>query len=777
MKLTTIRARVALALANVAEKIALPGILKRAPRTLSGVDDSRGWFSLFSSSRHIGFQTNTQVESHDSLLAQTTIFACITQISQDIGKLRAKLIEMVEGGIWNEVSSPAFSPVLRKPNHYQTWQRFVEQWLLSLLTRGNVYILKVRDARRVVVAMYVLDPTLVRPLVADNGDVFYSIQQDDLSRVFEAFDGPTALPASEIIHDRVNCLFHPLVGVSPLFASALSASKALKADTNATRFFANQSQPGGVLSGPGEISDPTAARLKAYFEDNFSGDNAGKLAVLGDGLKFEKLRESSVDSQLVEQLKMSAEQIAAAFKVPAYLVGAAPVPPNNNVESLRLDYYGRCLQAYIEGIENALDDGLALGKMSDGRTLGIELDLDGLLRMDTAALTQALKDQVTAGIISPNEARRRLNLPPVKGGDSPMAQQQQFSLAALAERDANKPFSKPTAPPDATPAAGVARQFVVPRATEPVRDGEMWRVSRVVEGQIRTKHFADAADAKSWSDEAAEDGSGVVIDGLSLADVKVIIDAAVEKAIASAKESIPTSKDGSAGASAYELAISRGFEGSLDRWLDSLKGERGERGEKGDTGDVGPRGPEGQDGRDGRDGQQGEPGRDAFQIEVLNGLDERLRYSRGTIAAFRGGLVRAAMQTLPLKSVDGDLSRAGWQTVCNGVHKDEQAIEDEGRLIRRVVELTDGSKSHSSHRMQSLIYRGVWKSGQAGAKTGDAFTYGSAIWVCKRDTATPPPGPAWQLAVKSGDRGKAGKDSTVVVNDSGEVLGVLDGQP
>jgi hypothetical protein len=32
----------------------------------------------------------------------------------------------------------------------------------------------------------------------------------------------------------------------------------------------------------------------------------------------------------------------------------------------------------------------------------------------------------------------------VKGGDSPMAQQQYYSLAALAERDQDMPFAKPT---------------------------------------------------------------------------------------------------------------------------------------------------------------------------------------------------------------------------------------------------------------------------------------------------------------------------------------------
>lgn len=435
----TVRARVALSLTNFAAKIASPGVLKLAPRTLSGVDGSgRGWTTIFSS-MHRFFQSGHVEVNQEKALAQVTVFACMTLIAADIGKLRAKLMEQL-ADIWQEIKSPAFSPVLRKPNRFQTWQKFIEQWVLSLLSNGNTYVLKVRDGRKVVVAMYVLDPTRCRPLVAPDGSVYYELQEDDLSTVHETVP---AVPASEIIHDRINCLFHPLVGVSPLFACGLAATKGLKIEENATRFFANQSQPGGVLTAPAEIGEPTADRLKKYFEENFTGDNAGKVAVLGDGLHYEPMTTNAVDAQLVEQLKWSAEQICACFHVPAYLVGAAPVPPNNNVEALRLDYYGRCLQSLIEGIENALDDGLGLGPMNDGKVLGIELDLDGLLRMDTTALTAALKEQVGAGITAPNEARRRLNLPRVAGGDSPMIQQQNFSLSALAKRDAKE---DPTAP-------------------------------------------------------------------------------------------------------------------------------------------------------------------------------------------------------------------------------------------------------------------------------------------------------------------------------------------
>ena len=454
--MSTLRARVALTLANWAQRLAKPGELRIAEpqkqkRTLSGVDGGRGWWSLFNNmvASHLGFQTDSPVINNDQVVRQPTVFACLTLIANDIGKLRPKLMEQVQR-IWSEITSPAFSPVLRKPNKWQTWQQFITQWVLSLLTEGNAYILKERDNRKVVVRLYVLDPTRCRPLVSESGDIFYQLQEDDLSGVFEHL---TAVPASEIIHDRINCLFHPLVGLSPIFACGLVATKGLRIEENATRFFANQSQPGGVLTAPSEISDETAARLKAYFEERFTGENAGKVAVLGDGLEYKPMTTNAVDAQLIEQLKWSAAQIAAVFHVPGYLVGAESVPPNNNIEALRIDYYSRCLQTLIEGIENSLDEGLGLlGPMADGRVLGVELDLSGLLRMDTKTQVEVLKAASGSAFLKIDEARALFGLPAVEGGDTIYLQHQDYPIEMLAKReppDAAKPAPTPAPAPAA----------------------------------------------------------------------------------------------------------------------------------------------------------------------------------------------------------------------------------------------------------------------------------------------------------------------------------------
>jgi HK97 family phage portal protein len=345
--------------------------------------------------------------------------------------------------------------------------------VISKITRGQAYILKERDARNVVVALHVLHPDRCWPLVAPDGSVFYRIGRDLLAGVAEPDPDLPAIPASEIIHDRWNCLFHPLVGLSPIFACGMAAMQTVTMQSAMTGLFKNGARPGGILTAPGAIGDDTAARLKTYWETNFTGPNAGRVAVLGDGLKFESVMMTAADAQILEQMKFTGETIAAAFGVPAYMVNLGDYPRAISIESLTQMYYGQCLQVHIESIELCLDEGLALPAR-----YGVKFDLGGLLRMDQAAQITALVEGIGGGLYAPNEGRNKLNLPPVEGGDSPYLQQQNYSLEALAKRDAqDDPFGTKTPPAPAAPADMSAASDAAPEPDEgvgPADSGKWW---------------------------------------------------------------------------------------------------------------------------------------------------------------------------------------------------------------------------------------------------------------------------------------------------------------
>lgn len=416
------------------------------------VSRDSAWYPVVRESFTGAWQRNVTV-NNTTVLAYSAVFSCVTLIASDVSKMSLRLVEQGDDEIWRPTKSSAFSPVLKKPNHYQNRIKFVESWVLSKLSRGNAIILKQRDERRVVVALHVLDWGRARPLVAPNGDVFYQLYRDDLAGVVDE----VTVPASEIIHDLMNPLFHPLCGVSPLFACGFAALQGLAIQANSTDFFSNGATPGGVLTAPGTIDDATAKRLKEHWENNYTGRNAGKVAVLGDGLKFERMVMSSVESQLIEQLKWTAETVCSCFHVPPYMVGVGPAPSYNNVEALNQQYYSQCLQSIIECIELSLDEGLGLTEVTT-MTLGTEFDVDDLLRMDTATQYKTLGDGIKQALIAPNEARKKINLKPLPGGDTVYLQQQNFSIEDLNKRsESEDPFatgkSAPASEPPRSPPA------------------------------------------------------------------------------------------------------------------------------------------------------------------------------------------------------------------------------------------------------------------------------------------------------------------------------------
>ncbi|WP_115447923.1 phage portal protein, partial [Escherichia coli] len=137
------------------------------------------------------------------------------------------------------------------------------------------------------------------------------------------------------------------------------------------------------------------------------------------------------------QLKMTAEIVCSVFRVPAYKIGVGHPPSSDNVEALEQQYYSQCLQTLIESIELLLDEALETGENES-----TEFDVTTLLRMDSERRMKTLGDAVKNTLLTPNEARKRENLPPLAGGDALYLQQQNYSLEALSRRDAREdPFA------------------------------------------------------------------------------------------------------------------------------------------------------------------------------------------------------------------------------------------------------------------------------------------------------------------------------------------------
>jgi len=387
----------------------------------------RGWFPVVREPFTGAWQQNLEITAETSL-TYSAVFACVTLIASDIAKLGLRLVQVDDFGVWTETTSPAFSPVLKTPNRYQNRIQFITSWMMSKLIHGNTYVLKERDQRGIVVALYVLDPTRVTPMIATNGEVFYELKRDDLATL--ATDQAVVVPAREIIHDKMVPLYHPLVGVSPIHACGVAALQGLAIQNNATAFFRNGSQPSGILTTPLALDNAQAADLKERWDTNHTGEKAGTVALLSHGMTYEQMTVNAADAQLIEQLQWSATTVCSCFHIQPYMISIGDPPPYANIEPLTIQYYSQCLQEKIEHLEICLDEGLELPK-----PYGTEFNLDDLMRMDSVSKNQAAATAISSGGMSIDEARKKyFDLGPIPGGHTPYMQQQYWPIDQLATR-------------------------------------------------------------------------------------------------------------------------------------------------------------------------------------------------------------------------------------------------------------------------------------------------------------------------------------------------------
>jgi HK97 family phage portal protein len=417
--------------------------IKKALHTVS--DYRNGWRRIMEP--FTGAWQQNVSEKRADLITYPTLYACLYRISSDIGKLPFTLQQTNSNGTSAAVQNPAYSPVLRKPNNFQTEGQFREYWLLTKLSQGNSYILKRRDERGVVVDMYVLDPERCMPMVSDAGEVYYQLYIDPLNTIPDNYPARNLIvPASEIIHDRCMTVHNPLIGIPPLAAAYWPALKNMKILRSATEFFANNAQPGGILTAPAGMTDDDAKAVQEYWSTNFSGANAGRVAIIGADMKFTPFAMKSIDSQMIEQMKYSDIQICQPFGIPPFKVGIGDLPSGLGVDGLNQLYYMDALQPHIEHMEALLDDGLKIS-----RPLSVQLDLEPLLRMDEAKRAEVETKLVGGKIKTPDEGRLRFNLAPTGGGDTLWGQNQDYPLAMLADRETWDPNMLSNQPEPAAP--------------------------------------------------------------------------------------------------------------------------------------------------------------------------------------------------------------------------------------------------------------------------------------------------------------------------------------
>jgi HK97 family phage portal protein len=319
---------------------------------------------------------------------------CVQILTDSIGTLPRQVFRDRDG-----IATPIqpLPSLISRPSRWFSWEQWVRMAAYDLVTDHNAFGLKLnRDARGW--------PTFIEWLPAREVNVTGIYPQAAYQWRGQQFS------ADEIIHLRRRGVAGKLRDPSPFTQSALVVRWAVAAQKFGYGWFRDGATPSAVIYSEQTLNETQAKSIKERFIAATRGNR--EPAVLGSGLKYEKVSVPANESQFLEAGEALNAEVAHLFGMPPELVGGKSSSLTySNLEMLQNRLRAEAVQPITQTIENGLTDCLPSPQY-------LKLDLDANVRVDLKTRTDVAVARIAGRITTPNYERSLMELPPIAGGDS-----------------------------------------------------------------------------------------------------------------------------------------------------------------------------------------------------------------------------------------------------------------------------------------------------------------------------------------------------------------------
>ena len=349
--------------------------------------------------------------------SEATYYACLKVLMEAIGKLPLKIQQYTpDKGIRVAREHPYYRMLNERPNRYMTASSFWGTCEQFRDDRGNAYVwIDTRDPKHP--QLWHLDPSSVQVYydnarkLGDVADVYYR---------YTTPTGPIVFTSEEVIHLRSHYTTDGITGIS--VRDQLSAT--LRGNIKAQEFINKTIESGmtakSVLNYTGSLNDANVQALvkevTRYAKGEMKDKGIENVVPMPVGFSLTPLNLKLADSQFLELRQYSALQIASAFGVKPYQVGDYTKSSYASAEAQQLSFLVDTLLFIVKQYEEELtyklltDDEVAAG-------YHIKFNVGVMLRADQKTQIDTLSAAVSNFLMTPNEARERLDLPAKEGGD------------------------------------------------------------------------------------------------------------------------------------------------------------------------------------------------------------------------------------------------------------------------------------------------------------------------------------------------------------------------
>lgn len=349
--------------------------------------------------------------------SEATYYACLKVLMEAIGKLPLKIQQYTpDKGIRIAREHPYYRMLNERPNRYMTASSFWGTCEQCRDDRGNAYVwIDTRNPNRP--QLWHLDPDHVQVYydnarkLSDVVDVYYR---------YTTAAGTITLSSEEVLHFRSHYTTDGITGIS--VRDQLSAT--LRGNIKAQEFINKTIESGmtakSVLNYTGSLNDANVQALvkevTKYAKGEMKDKGIENIIPMPVGFSLTPLNLKLADSQFLELRQYSALQIASAFGVKPYQVGDYTKSSYASAEAQQLSFLVDTLLFIVKQYEEELTYKL----LTDAEVAAgyhIKFNVAVMLRADQKTQIDTLSAAVSNFLMTPNEARERLDLPSKEGGD------------------------------------------------------------------------------------------------------------------------------------------------------------------------------------------------------------------------------------------------------------------------------------------------------------------------------------------------------------------------
>ena len=336
----------------------------------------------------------------------SAVYACVQAISETVASLPLILFQRSGDDRSRATAHQLYRVLHDQFNPELTALEGREYLQACVLLRGNAYARIEWDMAGQVIALWPVNPDSMQVRRTPTGLIYEYSKDGTLHRLL----------AHEVLHLRHRLGDDGILGVSPIAAARGVVELAQAEADHGVNTFRNGAKLLGVLKFPGKLKpEQSKAIASSWSSQHGGGANAGRTAILEEGVDFQPVSMTLEDSEWIAARQFSVEEVARLFRVPPTVIGDLRHGNYSNSVEMARQFVTQTLRRHLVMWEQAI----AAKLLTDAgrRAYFAQHAVEGLLRGDSANRAAFYSAGIAAGWMLPSEARRLEDMPTIDGID------------------------------------------------------------------------------------------------------------------------------------------------------------------------------------------------------------------------------------------------------------------------------------------------------------------------------------------------------------------------